>query len=235
MQREQPTEIEIPAIHHIGRASFDGQHIQYIDLVGLAVRDVDKGGNVAAKIQRSLGGTKRRPWEQRQAQVDGRGIQGVDRVVQVDAEAVVAIQLARTPDEQGGQVGPDAPVASLVGIVQCRTPDRHAKAHAVQLGLIGQQTGFDVAQALALSQLCEGHGTELLGATQLGATQTSNCALGYRRHSEPRFVQSWSMARTPSAARTTSCPSSLLTPRGIDLWKLREPEYGETDFKSAPK
>ena len=172
MQREQPTEIQITAIHHIERTSFDGQHIQYVDLVGLAVRDVDEGGNVASQVEqrmqldRRLGGAKWRPWKQRQTQVDGRGIQGVDGVVQVDAETVVAIQLARTPDEQGGQICPDAPVASLVGIGQRRTPDRRAKAHAVQLRLIGQQTGFDVAQALAVSQLRKSHGAELLGATQ---------------------------------------------------------------------
>ena len=148
------------------------KHIQHVDLVGLAVRDMNESRDIAAQVQqgmqldRCLGGTKRRPWKQRQAQVDGRGIQCVDRVVQVDAEAVVAIQLARTPDKQRRQVCPDAPVASLVGIGQRRTPDRRAKAHAVQLRLVGQQTGFDVAQTLAVSQLCEGHGAELLGATQ---------------------------------------------------------------------
>ena len=36
MQREQPTEIQITAIHHIERPGFDGQHIQHVDLVGLA-------------------------------------------------------------------------------------------------------------------------------------------------------------------------------------------------------
>ena len=70
------------------------------------------------------------------------------------------------PDEQSGQVSPDTPVAPLVGVVQRRTPGRGTKAHAVQLGVIGQQTGFDVAQALAVGQLGEGHGAELLGAAQ---------------------------------------------------------------------
>ena len=138
MQREQPTEIQIAAIHHIERASLEGQHIQHVDLVGFAVRDVDESRDVPAQIQQSmqldrrLVGAERRPWEQRQAQVYGRGIQGVDGVVQIDAEVLVAIQLARPPNEQGCQVCPNAPVAPLVGIGQRRTSERCAKAHAIQ-------------------------------------------------------------------------------------------------------
>lgn len=192
MQREQATEIQITPIHHVERAGFDGQHIQYVDLVGLAVRDVDEGWDVAAKVEQRmqldcrLGRTERSPREQRQAQVDGRGIQGVDRIGKVDAEAVVAVQLARTPDEQGGQIRPDAPVASLVGIGQRRAPDRRAKAHAVQLRLIGQQTGFDIAQALAVSQLSEGHGTELFGASQ-----TAHSGIAAIARHDPRKAGPW--------------------------------------------
>ena len=172
MQREQAGEIQIAAIHDAERSCFEGQHIQHVDLVCLAVRDMDEGGDVAAQVEqgvqlyRSLGSTKWRPWKQRQAQVYGRRIQCINGAVQIDTEAVVAIQLARTSDEQGGQVLPYVPVASFVGIGQRRTFDWRAKAHAVQLRLIGQQAGFDVAQTLAVSQLREGHGAELLRATQ---------------------------------------------------------------------
>jgi len=172
VQREQPLEVQISPIHHIERAGFDGQHIQHVDLVGLAVRDMNESRNIAAQIQqsvqldRSLGCTKRRPWKQRQTQVYGRGIQRVDRAVQSDTKALVAIQFARPFDEQRGQVFPNMPVASFVGICQRRAPDRGAKAHAVQLRLVGQQAGFDVAQTLSLSQLRKRHGAKMFGATQ---------------------------------------------------------------------
>lgn len=192
MQREQPTEIQITAIHHVERAGFESQHVQHVDLVGLAVRDVDEGWNVAAQVEQRMqsdgcfGGTKRRPWKQRQAQVYGRGIQGVHGVVQIDAETLVAVQFARTTNEQCSQVGLDVPVAPFVGIGQRRTPDRRAKAHAVQLRLIRQQTGFDVAQTLAVSQLGERHGAELLGAGQAAhseiatITRHGSCKTGPR-------------------------------------------------------
>jgi hypothetical protein len=58
------------------------------------------------------------------------------------------------------------PVASLVGIGQRRSFDWLMKALAVQLLLVGMQAGFNVAQTLAVSDLREGNGAKLLGATQ---------------------------------------------------------------------
>ena len=60
----------------------------------------------------------------------------------------------------------DAPVARLVGIGQRRAPNPLAKAHVVELGLLSRQTHFDVAQALAVGQLREGHNPELFRASQ---------------------------------------------------------------------
>ncbi len=191
MQREQAAEIQIASIHHIERAGFDGQDIQHVDLVGLAVRDVNEGRNVPAQVEqrmqldRCLGRAKRSPWKKRQTQVYGRGIQGVYGVVQIDAKTVVAVQLARTTNQQCGQVCPDVPIASLVGIGQCRTSDRRTKAHAVQLRLIRQQTGFDVAQALAVGQLGKGHGAELLCATQTAHSGISTIAIHDARKAGP--------------------------------------------------
>jgi len=68
-------------------------------------------------------------------------------------------------DQALREVGMDAPVAQLVGIGQCRASDRFAKTHVVELGVLGRQTHFDVAQTLAVGQLGEGHDPELLRAT----------------------------------------------------------------------
>ena len=61
-----------------------------------------------------------------------------------------------------GQVGVDAPVAGLVGVGQGTFADFAANAHVVEFAALGTQTGFDVAQALAIGQLREGHGPELI-------------------------------------------------------------------------
>ena len=147
--------------------------------------------DIAAQIEqgvqpdRSLGGPKRRPWKQRQAQIYGRGIQRVHRIGQLDTEAVVAVQLARPLDQQCGQIGPDMPVASFVGIGQRRSPDRRTKAHAVKLRLVGQQTGFDVAQTLAVGQLRKGHGAELFWTAQAAHTGIATVACHDARKAGP--------------------------------------------------
>jgi len=64
------------------------------------------------------------------------------------------------------QFGKDTPVAALVGLGQRGTPHRRTKAHGIELGGLCAETGFDVAQTLAIGQLGKGHGAELLGATE---------------------------------------------------------------------
>ena len=180
MQSEQAAEIQIAPIHDVESPGLDSEHVQHIDFVNLAVRDVYECGNVAAQIQQGMqfhsrpGSAKRSPWKQRQAKTYGGGIQGVNSVVQIDAKTVVAVQLARPLDEQCGEVCPDAPVAPFVGIRQCRAPYRRAKTHGIKFRLIGQQTRFDVPQAFSVGQLREGHGPKLLWVTQGARVGTSS-------------------------------------------------------------
>ena len=60
-----------------------------MNVVQLAIRDVDKTRNVAPQVEqrvhlhRRLGGAEVRPRKDRQAQSDGRRVQGVDGIGQV--------------------------------------------------------------------------------------------------------------------------------------------------------
>jgi hypothetical protein len=73
-----------------------------------------------------------------------------------------AYKLARNADQALGEVGIDAPVAHRVGVGQGVPRHRAAKAHVVQLGCLTAQAGFDVAQALPIGQLGEGHAQVLV-------------------------------------------------------------------------
>ena len=72
----QPGEVQIAPVQQVKRARRDSQIVQRIDLVLLAVGDVDETGNVAPQIQQgmqldgSLDGAKRSPCKHRQTQVD---------------------------------------------------------------------------------------------------------------------------------------------------------------------
>jgi hypothetical protein len=50
----------------------------------------------------------------------------------------------------------NAPIAVLVGVGESASCDRAAKASVVEFLVKGAEAGFDVAEALATSQLSEG-------------------------------------------------------------------------------
>jgi hypothetical protein len=109
---------------------------------------------------------ERRPWKQRQAEIDGGGIKRVDGVCEIDAEAVVRVQAPGGGDQGLGEVGVDAPVASLVGVGQCVARHLAADAHVIELGLLGAQADFDVAQTFTIGELCERHAQILVEARE---------------------------------------------------------------------
>ena len=94
-----------------------------------------------------------RPRKQDQAEVDGGRVQRVSGGVEVHAEIFLGVELARLKHQALRQFSTDAPIAVLVGFGQCRTTHRRPESHRVELGGLGTQTSFDVAQALAIGQL----------------------------------------------------------------------------------
>ena len=188
----QPGKIEIAPVHHIKSPSLDGQDVQDVHIVGFAVADMDEGWDVVAQVQqgmqfdRRFGGTKWRPGEQRQTQVDGGGVQGVDGVRQIDAEIFVAIEVAGPTNEQSSQIGPDAPVATLVRICQSGSSDRIPESHSVQFGAVGDQAGFDIAQTLAVGELSESHSSELFVAVQFPDAGVAGVTTHNSRKTRPR-------------------------------------------------
>jgi len=192
MQGVQAREVQITPVQDVKGPRLDGQQVQHLHIVHLAVADVDEGWDGAAQVQQGvhlhggLGGAKRCPVEQAQTQVDGGRVQCVHSVLEFEPEVFVQVKLARSSNQHGGQVCPDAPVARLVGIGQGRTMRRMSKTHGVKLAGIGPQARFDIAQRLAPSQLGEGHDTELLGTAQTAHTQISPVAGDDARKAGPR-------------------------------------------------
>lgn len=117
-------------------------------------------------LARRLGATKRCPRKPRQAQVDRRGVQRINRVRPIQTEVFPRIQGTRLGDHPLDKGGIDPPVSAFVGIGQHGTFHRQANTSVVQLGRLRRQTGLDVAQAFAIRQLCKGHDTKVFGARQ---------------------------------------------------------------------
>ncbi len=51
MQGVEPLEVQAAAIHHVVGAWFGDEQLQHIDIVELAVRDMDEGGNGSVQVE----------------------------------------------------------------------------------------------------------------------------------------------------------------------------------------
>ena len=126
-------------------------------------RDAEKRGDVALQVQQrmqfdgSLVLAESCPRKQREAEVDGGGVQRVQALIQIDADRIARIQRPCDADQHLGEVRVDAPVVRLVGIGQCRARHVAAQSDVVEFAGHGTQTRLDVAETLAVSQLSERH------------------------------------------------------------------------------
>lgn len=169
MQAVQPGEVQIAAIHQVICSWLDDQIVENIDLVGLAVGDMNEAGNRAAQVQQReqldcrLGGPERRPRINRQAQVDGSGIERIYRCIEVHAKRLAGVQRTRHCNQMLRQIGVDLPGARSVCIGQRIAGNRRAtKPHVVQPMGLGAQIDFDIAQRFSIGQLRKCHGEELI-------------------------------------------------------------------------
>ena len=167
---------------NVERARFDRQFVQDVHVVHFSVRNTKKTGDISAQIEQrvkfdgSLPASKRGPGKQRETQVDGCRIQSTDRPVQVDSERLVAIKFSRAPDECLREVSVNAPVAIAVGVGQCAACNATAKSHVIKFRLDRSQTGFDVAQTFAVSQLCKRHHQKLIATREVPCSNVASIA-----------------------------------------------------------
>ena len=173
MDREQPPEIQITPVEQVIGARLDHQLVERIDLVRLAVGDVDEGRDTAANIQqrmqldRGFGLAKRGPGIDRQAQIDGGGVEGVNSGVQIEGQWLAGVERAGDANQMLGEVGVDLPRPGRVRLSQRIARDRlRAKAHVVQPGRLCAKIDLDIAQRLARGQLRKSHGEELIQARE---------------------------------------------------------------------
>ncbi len=82
------------------------------------------------------------PGKKRQAQIDGGGIERVNSLGQLDAEAVVRVEHAGAGNQHLREVGVDAPIAHRVCMGQGIARDLAANAEMVKLGVLRAQASL---------------------------------------------------------------------------------------------
>jgi hypothetical protein len=128
--------------------------------------------------------TERRPRKNREAQIDGGGVESVNGVFQLDSKRFVDVEPSCHSDQTLSEVAVDAPIPSRVGVGQGIARYSRAKTQVVELGRLSAKTSFDIAQALAIRQLRKRHREILIQATETldlvvsavaGHTTTEGC------------------------------------------------------------
>ena len=162
-QEIQPREVEIPAIHDVKGTGFRKDLVQDVDIVHLAVADPDECRDVAPEIEQGveLDGCLRlaevSPREHGKTQIDRRGIEGIDGLVQFDPEIVLGVQTSGDLDQDLSDIGIDPPVSCLVGVRERASGHVGANPHVIQFALLCPKTGFDVPQAFPIRELGKSH------------------------------------------------------------------------------
>ena len=160
-------EVDVATIHDIKGSWFQGEKVEDIDVVNLSFCNYYKRRDVATQIQKcvelhsAFAFPKASPRKEREAHVDGRRIESVGDMIQLQTEVVSGIQPSREADQSVSEVFVDTPVSFLVGIGQGASRNFAPDADVVELGTHSAQADFDIAEALPEGQLRECHRKEL--------------------------------------------------------------------------
>ena len=191
---EEPVEIQITPIHHVKSTGFDGQDVEHLHIVHLAVANVNESGNDSMKIPPYVplhcrfGPPKRRSIEQTQTQVDGGRVQRIDCCIEFQTGRFLGVKAACSSDQAHGQCMINVPIPPILCVRERRSGRHTAQVHVKQLGLIGRQANLDVAQGLTPRQLREGHHAKQIGAVQRSYARIPSVSVDDATEGLPRNV-----------------------------------------------
>jgi hypothetical protein len=170
MEGVESGEVQISSVQDIEGTRLEREIVEDPNIVCFSFCDMDKSWYRSLQVEESmeldgtLASAESSPGEKRQTEVDRRGIEGVDRIFEFQADVLVAVKSTGLGDEHLGKVGVDTPIAGFVCVGQVVARDAAADAHVIEPTLHGFQAGDDIAKALPISQLGEGQTEELIEA-----------------------------------------------------------------------
>jgi hypothetical protein len=126
------------------------------------------------KLDARLGSTEIGPREKCQRQVDGRGVESINRVVQIQAEIFARIERPGLLHQTLGEVLPDPPIYRFVGIGESGFCNRFCESKVIERLGPCVEASSDVAQPVLGSHLRENHAGELLSESKMA---DSDCGL----------------------------------------------------------
>lgn len=168
MKSIEPGVVQISSVQDVERTWLDREHIEDSNIVRFPFCNMDKRRNGASQVEKGMefdGAfplSKKGPRKKRQAQIDRRRIEGVNRILQIQSDVLVAIERPRLGDEDVSEVGVNPPVASFVGMGQVVPGNFAADAHVIEPIFHRSQAGHDIAETFPVGQLGKGQTEELI-------------------------------------------------------------------------
>lgn len=124
MQNVKASEIDVATIHDVDGTGLGYQQVERMHIVQLAVGNMNEARNAATQVEQrmhlhcGLGRAEVCPRKDRQAQVDGRGVECINRVRQVQPQVLAGIQCSGLTDQTLREVGIDALILEFVLLVK---------------------------------------------------------------------------------------------------------------------
>lgn len=166
-------EVVVGAIHGEDGAGLQRDPVQRYDIVDFGGCQGHKTGDGTAQIEQSvrldrrLCFAKMSPRKDRQAKIDGGGVESKNGLIQFQHEGIVPVEAPGTLDQMHAEILIDQEAPFAVGIGQCRTRDFASKSYPVELVSMRMQTGRDVPQAISACELSKGHSEVLIPAGEV--------------------------------------------------------------------
>jgi hypothetical protein len=172
MQAVQACKVDVSPIHNVERSGLEQQLIENANIGHFPGRHVDKTGNrppqVEQRVQldRALVAAKLGPRKQTQTEIDGRRVERVNRLRELDGQRIVSVKLTGAADQDLSKVGVNPPVVRAIGVGQCAPRNLSPKPRVIELRSQCSQASFDVAQAFAKRQLSVRQTQELIATRE---------------------------------------------------------------------
>jgi hypothetical protein len=145
MEGVESRDVQISSIQDVEGTRLEREIVEDPNIVGFSLCYMNKSWYRALQVEKrmeldgALAFAERSPGEKRQTQVDHRGIEGLDRIFELQADILVAAKSTGLGDEHLGKVGVDAPIACFVGVGQVVARDAAADTHVIEPAFHGFQ------------------------------------------------------------------------------------------------
>ena len=168
----EPLVVQVSPIQYVKGTNFEIHLVQDVHVVDFGGRydhdrwDISPQVQQGVKLDSCLCSSEFRPWKQRKAEIDGRGVQGISRLDQIHAKVLSGMKTLSSRYEHLSKISEDSPIPLFVGVGKSALGNLASNSSVVEFGLYCSEAGFDVSQTFSKGELGKHHGDELGEATE---------------------------------------------------------------------